>query len=73
MNGATQVVPNKELVLKMLGAKESEDENAMSLIAKYFKNGDKYSFDTSLKAEVTNTMAGQQIGELIVYENWAKQ
>lgn len=73
LDGATQVVPNKEMVLKMLSAKESDAENAMSLIAKYFRNGDKYSFDTSLKAEVTNTMAGQQIGELIVYENWAKQ
>ncbi len=73
-SGVSQVVPNKEQVLKTLGQMESAtDPAAMSLIAKYFKNGDKYSLNTQLSGEVTNSMAGQSMGELIIYENWAKQ
>lgn len=72
-NGVSSVMPNKALVLKTLRQPESSDADAMSLIAKYFKNGDKYSLDTKLSGEVTNSMAGQSMGELIVYENWAKQ
>lgn len=74
MNGATSVTPNKSLVLKMLRMKESDAADAPSLIAKFFKNGDKYSLDTSLTGVVTNSMSGQQeISDLIIYENWAKQ
>ncbi len=72
-SGVSQVVPNKEQVLKTLGQMESTAPDAMSLIAKYFQNGDKYSLDTKLSGEVTNSMAGQSMGELIIYENWAKQ
>ena len=73
IDGATSIVPNKSLVLKTLGQMESSDADAMSLIAKYFKNGDKYSLDTQLSGEVTNSMAGTSMGELIIYENWTKQ
>ncbi len=72
-SGVTSVMPNKTLVLKTLRQQESDEADAMSLIAKYFKNGEKYSLDTKLSGEVTNSMAGQSMGELIVYENWAKQ
>lgn len=72
-SGATKIEPNKEQVLKTLGQMESSGADAMSLIAKYFKNGDKYSMETKLSGEVTNSMAGQSMGELIIYENWAKQ
>lgn len=72
-NGVSQIMPNKTTVLKTLRQPETADPDAISLIAKYFKNGEKYSLDTKLSGEVTNSMAGQQMGELVVYENWAKQ
>lgn len=73
-NGVTYVMPNKELVLRTLRQPASAEADAMSLIAKYFKNGANYSMDTRLSGEVENSMTGQQsMGELIVYENWAKQ
>lgn len=73
VDGGISITPNKAKVLKMLRSKESNVADATSLIATYFRNGDKYSMDTSLTGEVTNSMAGQQVSELIVYENWAKQ
>ena len=42
-------------------------------MTKYIKNGSMYSMDTELSGDVTNSMAGQTMGDLIVYENWAKQ
>ena len=73
MSGAAKVEPDKNTVLRVLRGKESSDEDAISLIAMYFKNGSQYSMDTMLSGEVMNSSAGQQMGELIVYENWAKQ
>lgn len=73
VDGGVTITPNKTNVLKMLRSKESADADAASLIATYFRNGDKYSMDTSLTGEVTNAMDVQQISDLIVYENWAKQ
>lgn len=72
-SGVSTIIPNKTMVLKTLRQMESTDPDAMSLIARYFKNGDKYSLETKLSGEVTNSMAGQSMGELIIYENWAKQ
>ena len=72
-NGVSNVVPNKALVLKTLRQMESDAADAKSLIAKYFDNGEKYSLDTQLSGEVTNSMSGQSMGNLIVYENWKKQ
>ena len=73
VSGAAKVEPDKNTVLRVLRGKESSDEDAISLIAMYFKNGSQYSMDTMLSGEVMNSSAGQQMGELIVYENWAKQ
>ena len=80
-SGVNKVEPNKTLVLKTLRQDERDASGnivdagtgAVSLISKYFKNGERYSMDTKLSGEVTNTMAGQSLGDLIVYENWAKQ
>lgn len=73
-NGVSQIIPNKTLVLKTLRQMETGGgEDAMSLIAKYFKNGSQYSLETKLSGEVTNSMAGQSMGELVIYENWRKQ
>ena len=73
INGASEVKPNKLDVLQLLRLKESEDDDAMSLVARYFIDGDRYSMDSTLSGTVTNTMNGQQMGELIIYENWSKQ
>lgn len=70
---AAKITPDKSTVLKVLRARESNAEGAVSLIAKYFKNGSQYSMDSMLSGEVFNSSAGQQMSELIVYENWAKQ
>lgn len=80
-SGVSKVEPNKTLVLKTLRQEErdatgnvvDDGTGPVSLISKYFKNGDKYSMDTKLSGQVTNSMAGQSLGELIVYENWTKQ
>ena len=80
-SGVNQVTPNKASVLKVLRRRESDASgnevpaapDTLSLIAKYFKNGNLYSLDTTLSGDVTNSMAGQSIGDLIVYENWTKQ
>lgn len=80
-SGVSSVVPNKALVLRTLRQEECDENGALvnpgpdslSLIAKYFKNGNRYSLDTKLSGDVTNSMAGQSIGDLIVYENWTKQ
>lgn len=80
-SGVNKVEPNKTLVLKTLRQDErDEDGNVVdngtgpvSLISKYFKNGEQYSMDTKLSGQVTNSMTGQSLGDLIVYENWAKQ
>ena len=72
-SGVSSIQPNKTLVLKTLRQPESDAEGAISLIAKYFKNGSQYSLDTQLSGEVSNSMSGQSMGELIVYENWKKQ
>lgn len=73
INGASEVKQSKLDVLQLLREKESADADAMSLIARYFINGDRYSMDTSLSGTATNTMTSQKMGDLIVYENWAKQ
>ena len=73
VDGGVTITPNKADVLKVLRAKESTDADAASLIATYFRNGDKYSMDTSLTGEATNTGVEQKMSDLIVYENWAKQ
>ena len=74
-SGVANIVPNKALVLKTLRQMESEviEADTKSLIARYFKNGEMYSLDTKLSGEVTNSLSGQSMGELIVYENWTKQ
>ena len=72
-SGVNIIQPDKALVLKTLRQMESEEADAKSLIAKYFKDGDKYSMDTQLSTHASNTMDGQSLGDLIVYENWAKQ
>lgn len=72
-NGVMNVTTNKSNVLRILRSKESNAADAKSIIATYFNNGDKYSMDSTLTGEVTNSMAGQQISDLIVYENWTKQ
>ncbi len=71
--GVACVQPDKANVIKMLRTPESDAADATSLIATYFKDGDKYSMDTSLSAEVNNSMAGQEISDLVVYENWEKR
>ena len=73
-DGVSNIIPNKTLVLRTLRQPESTDPDALSLIARYFKNGEKYSLETRLSGEVDNSMTGQQsMSELIVYENWRKQ
>ena len=67
------VKPNKEKVLKMLRSTDTMNPNALSLIAIYFIDGDKYSMNSSLTSQAEGTMKGQSMGELIEYENWAKQ
>lgn len=73
INGATSVKTNKLDVIQVLREKESDAADAMSLVARYFINGDRYSMDSTLSGTVSNTMASQHIGELIIYENWSKQ
>lgn len=72
-SGVKKITSDKSNVLKVLRSKESDAADAKSVIATYFINGDKYSMDSSLTGEVSNTMTGQQISDLIVYENWTKQ
>lgn len=80
-NLVNKVEPNKTLVLKTLRQDERDASGnvvdngtgPVSLISKYFKNGEQYSMDTKLSGQVTNSMTGQSLGDLIVYENWAKQ
>lgn len=72
-SGTTSVKPNKEKVLKMLRSTDTTNPNALSLIAIYFIDGDKYSMVSSLTSQASGTMKGQSMGELIEYENWAKQ
>lgn len=72
-NGVMKISSDKSNVLKILRSKESDAADAKSIIATYFINGDKYSMDSSLTGEAINTMTGQQISDLIVYENWTKQ
>ena len=73
-DGVSSIIPIKTLVLRTLRQPESTDPDALSLIARYFKNGNKYSLETRLSGEVDNSMTGQQsMSELIVYENWRKQ
>ena len=80
-SGVSQIEPNKSVVLRVLRRRESDGSgneipqapDALSLMTKYIKNGSMYSMDTELSGDVTNSMAGQTMGDLIVYENWAKQ
>ena len=74
-NGTSSIKPNKEKVLKMLRTTESSAlvADPTTLIARYFIDGEKYSMDSSLTGQVTSTMKGQTMGDLIEYENWAKQ
>lgn len=80
-SGVNKIEPNKTLVLKTLRQEERDASGnvvdggtgPVSLISKYFKNGEQYSMDTKLSGQVTNSMSGQALGDLIVYENWAKQ
>lgn len=74
--GSINISPDKANVLKMLRAKADPDNpDSKTIIATYFINGDKYSMDSSLslQTEATNSMYDQQLGKLIVYENWTKQ
>lgn len=71
--GSITVSANKADVIKMLRCKAAEDPDAKTLIETYFVDGEKYSLDSSLTSHVNNNMQGQQIGELIIYENWTKQ
>lgn len=76
--GSVTISPDKEMVMKLLKIIANPDDpitEQRTVIATYFINGDKYSMDSSLalQSEVSNNMQGQQIGELIVYENWTKQ
>ena len=72
-SGVSKIEPNKAMVLKTLRQKETTDATAVSLISKYFKDGDKYSMDTQLSAQASSSMGDQALGDLIIYENWAKQ
>lgn len=80
-SGVNQIEPNKTEVLRVLRRRESDGHgneipqapDALSLMTKYFRNGNLYSMDTKLSGDVTNSMSGQTMGDLIVFENWAKQ
>ena len=80
-SGVNQIEPNKTEVLRVLRRRESDAHgneipqapDALSLMTKYFRNGNLYSMDTKLSGDVTNSMSGQTMGDLIVFENWAKQ
>lgn len=72
--GSITVDANKADVMKMLRSKiTAGDPDSATLIETYFIDGNKYSLDSTLTSEVNNNMQGQQIGELIIYENWTKQ
>ena len=72
--GSITVDANKADVMKMLRSKITVgDPDSATLIETYFIDGNKYSLDSTLTSEVNNNMQGQQIGELIIYENWTKQ
>ena len=72
--GSIAVDANKADVMKMLRSKiTAGDPDSATLIETYFIDGNKYSLDSTLTSEVNNNMQGQQIGELIIYENWTKQ
>ena len=72
--GSVTINANKTNVLKMLRAKvNASDPDSKTLIETYFIDGDKYSMDSTLNSQVNNNMNGQQLGELIIYENWTKQ
>ena len=72
--GSITVDANKADVMKMLRSNVTVgDPDSDTLIETYFIDGNKYSLDSSLTSEVNNNMHGQQIGELIIYENWTKQ
>lgn len=72
--GSVTINANKTNVLKMLRSKVNPaDPDSKTLIETYFVDGDKYSMDSTLDSQVNNNMKGQQLGELIIYENWTKQ
>lgn len=75
-NGVSVIKPDKSTVLRLLRMTEDSsvpEEEQKTLIATYFVNGDQYSLDSRMSSEVESSGMGQNMGSLIIYENWRKQ